>query len=133
MIELAPETILRIGGMNASLDELKPGMTVPLEFGSGGDTVHAIETEAEASQILKGELQAIDLTKNELLLSTETEDDEIVDRRLKIDTSIVLQSTGKGIPVADLRKGCSVTIRLDDDGQTNKAMNVVFPELDEDE
>ena len=133
MIELAPETILRIGGMNASLDELKPGMTVPLEFGSGGDTVHAIETEAEASQILEGELQAIDLTKNELMLSTETEDDEIVDRRLKIDTSIVVQSMGKGIPVADLRKGCSVTIRLDDDGQTIKAMNVDFPELDDDE
>jgi RNA polymerase sigma factor (sigma-70 family) len=132
MIELAPETILRIGGMNASLDELKPGMTVPLEFGSEGESVHAIETEAESSQILEGELQAIDLSTKELILSTETEDDRIVDRRLKIEPSIVARSMGKIIPLEDLRKGCCMKIRLDDDGKTIKGMNVEFPEADDD-
>ncbi|MCU0719351.1 MAG: sigma-70 family RNA polymerase sigma factor [Pirellula sp.] len=131
MIKLAPETILRIGGMNASLNELKPGMTIPLEFGSEGDAVHAIEAEAEASQILEGELLAIDLSKGELILSTETEDDSIVDRRLKIEPSIVARSMEKVIPLEDLRKGCCLRIRLDDDGQTIKGMNVEFPEADD--
>ncbi len=120
LIELAPETILRIGGMNAALEELKPGMTVPIEFGSDGNVVHAIETEAEASRIVEGELQAIDLSKNELILATETEDDRIIDRRLRFDTSVIARSKGRIIPLEDLRKGSVLKVRLDDDGRTIK-------------
>lgn len=132
LIELAPETILRIGGMNAALEELKPGMTVPIEFGSDGNVVHAIETEAEASRIVEGELQAIDLSKNELILATETEDDRIIDRRLRFDTSVIARSKGRIIPLEDLRKGSVLKVRLDDDGRTIKGMNIEFSGMEDD-
>ncbi len=131
LVELAPSAILRIGGMNASLDELKPGMTVPLELGPSANTVHAIETDADPHTILEGELLTINLSEQEVIITTETEDDKIVDRRFKIDKSTTLQSQGETIPLEKLCKGWHLKVRLSDDEQTIKAIKVLHAESDD--
>ncbi len=91
---LSPETIVRIGGMPASRDELRPGMSIPLEFDKNGGIVHAIEVEGESDQFVCGELLSIDAQSMRLTLSIDDETDIPKQRNFELDSSVVVVAGG---------------------------------------
>lgn len=131
VFEMSPEAIVRIGGMPASREDLKPGMSVPLEFGHTGIAVHAIETQADDAQVIEGELAAIDLVNKEIVLAKEDENDQVIQRVLSVDGSALLSSDGKAIQLDNLRLGCILKLRLDETGRSVKVLKAELPETDD--
>lgn len=131
-IEISPEAIVRIGGLPASQEDLRPGMSVPLEFGHAGIAVHAIETQADDTEIFEGELSAIDLLKKEIVLTTENEDDQVIQRVLRVDNSALLSSGGSPMQIDDLKLGCKLKLRLDETGRSIRALKAEPKGMNED-
>jgi len=82
---------------------------------------------------VEGELKSIVPSKRELIVTIETEDDQIIDRKLTIDSHAIVQSEGRSIAVENLKMGCFLKVRVSDDGETVKAMLVDFPDCEHDD
>lgn len=129
---LSPETIVRIGGMPATRDELRPGMSIPLEFDKNGKIVHAIEVEGESDQFIYGELLSIDAQSNRLTLSIDDETDIAKQRDFELASSVVVVAEGVNVKLLELSKGSILKLRLAADKLIVKSIRVEFvPEAGE--
>lgn len=134
-VELAPDAILRIGGLPAARDELRPGMQVPLEFGKDGKRVHAIEAEAAENRLIDGRLVEVAAGGDGLVVSREAEEGEgaaEIRQSLAVSAETPVTLDGKPAKLADLRPGSTLKLRLADDGRTIRAIQAVAPEADDD-
>jgi RNA polymerase sigma factor (sigma-70 family) len=133
-VELAPDAILRIGGLPATRDDLKPGMQVPLEFGRGGKLVNAIEAEAAENSVIDGELLEVDAKGNKLVFGREENDEgQPVQQSFAITVATIITLDGKPAKLVDLKRGLSLKLRLADDGQSIRAIKAMSPERDDDD
>jgi RNA polymerase sigma factor (sigma-70 family) len=132
-VELAPDAILRIGGLRATRDDLKPGMQVPLEFGRDGKLVNAIEAEAPENSLVEGELLEVDAAGNKLVFGGEGEDDKPVQQSFTINAETIITLDGKPAKLADIKKGSLLRLRLSDDGKSIRVIKATSPELDDDD
>lgn len=132
-VELAPDAILRIGGLPATRGDLKPGMQVPLELGRDGKLVNAIEAEAADNTLIDGELREVDANGNKLVFGREENNDgQPVQQSFAITAETLITLDGKPAKLADLQRGSSLKLRLADDGQTIRAIKAMSPEADDD-
>ena len=131
-VELAPDAILRIGGLPATRDDLKPGMQVPLEFGRDGKLVNAIEAEAAENSLIDGEV--IEATAGNMLVigREENDDGQPVQQAFAVAAETIITLDAKPAKLTDLRKGSWLTLRLSDDGQSIRAIKATSPEPDDD-
>lgn len=128
-VELAPDAILRIGGLPANRSDLKPGMQVPLEFGRDGKLVNAIEAEAAENTLIEGELLEVDATGSKLVFGREDNDDGLpTQQSFAITAETILTLDGKLAKLADLKRGSSLKLRLSADGHAIRAIQAVSPE-----
>ncbi len=125
-LRLSPETIVRIGGMPASRDELRPGMSVPVEFGKDGEIVHAIEIEVEgdSKQFINGELLSIDSQDNRLTLLIDDETDIPMQQEFRIDEAVAVVADGEKIRLQELHKGSMLKLRLASDEPIVRSIRV---------
>lgn len=131
--QLAPDAIVRIGGVPAYPDELKPGMVVPLEFSRDGKTVNAIEVEGAPGQLVEGEIVSIDAGASVVHLRTELDGDETAVLILKLPPDSLILLDRRPARPADLRPGCDVVARLDEAKTAIRALRATSPEADEGE
>lgn len=133
-VELAPDAILRIGGLPANRSDLKPGMQVPFEFGRDGKLVNAIEAEAAENSLIEGELLDVDATGNKLVFGREDNDDgQPTQQTFAVTPEALITKDGKPAKLADLTRGCPLRLRLSDDGQTIRAIKAASPEAENDQ
>lgn len=131
-VKLAPDAILRIGGLRASRADLKPGMQVPLEFGRDGKLVNVIEAEAAEGTLIDGELLEVDTNDNKLLLYREECDDGQPTRQsFTISAEAIITLDGKPAKLVDLQRGSSVKLRLSNDGRELRAISALTPEAED--
>jgi RNA polymerase sigma factor (sigma-70 family) len=131
-VELAPDAILRIGGLPAARSDLKPGMQVPLEFGRDGKLVHAVEAEAAENTVIDCELLEVDPIGNKLVFSREESDDGQPARQpFAISAEPIITLDGKPVKLADLKRGSWLTLRLSDEGHVVRAIRAVSPEVED--
>ena len=123
-LRLSPQTIVRIGGMPASRDELRPGMSVPVEFGKDGEIVHAIEIEGDSKQFIHGELFSIDSQDNRLTLLIDDETDIPMQQEFQIDKEVVVVADGEEIQLQELHKGSMLRLRLSSDEPIVRSIRV---------
>lgn len=132
-VELAPDAILRIGGLPANRSDLKPGMQVPLEFGRDGKLVNAIEAEAAENTLIEGELLEVDATGNKLVFGREDNDDgQPVQQSFAITAETIITLDSKPAKLADLKRGTSLKLRLSGDGHAIRAIQAASPEAEDD-
>jgi RNA polymerase sigma factor (sigma-70 family) len=132
-VELAPDAILRIGGLPATRSDLKPGMQVPLEFGRDGKLVNAIEAEAAENALILGELLKVEPNGETLVVGSEDhEDGQPTRQSIAITTEAIITLDGKPAKLADLKQGSSLTLRLSDDGRGIRVIKATSPESDDD-
>ena len=130
-VELAPDAILRIGGLPAARVDLKPGMQVPLELDRAGRRVNAIEAEAAENTLIEGELLEIDLPANRLIVGREDNDDGLPARQsLEITGETLILVDGKPAKPGDLQPGSQLKLRLTDDLRSIRAVSATHPELE---
>ncbi len=132
-VELAPDAILRIGGLPANRSDLKPGMQVPLEFGRDGKLVNAIEAEAAENTLVDGELLEVDANGNKLVFGREDNDEgQPTQQTFTITTETIITLDCKPAKLADLPRGCSLKLRLSDDGHIIRVIKAASPEVEDD-
>jgi hypothetical protein len=133
-VELAPDAILRIGGLPATRGDLMPGMEVPLEFGRDGKFVNGIEAEpGESEAIIPGRLLEVDAAAKQIKMDREEGDeDQPIQQSFKITTETIIRLDGKPAKLVDLRPGCTIRLRLSDDGSSVRAIGAASPEPDDD-
>jgi RNA polymerase sigma factor (sigma-70 family) len=125
-VELAPDAILRIGGLPATVEDLEPGMTLPLEFGRDGQRVHAIEAGGDERLRLAGILQQIDAEKQELvILRDDGEEEERVTKTYAVTPRTIFVMDQQTLMLEGLRAPADVEVRLAPDGRTIRALRVV--------
>ncbi len=133
-VELAPDAILRIGGLPATRGDLKPGMKVPLEFGRDGKLVNAIEAEAAENTLIEGELIEVDANGNKLVFGREENDEgQPIQQSFTITAETIITLDGKPAKLTDLKRGSSLKLRLSDDGHSIRAIKATSPEPDDDD
>ncbi|MGL5095233.1 MAG: hypothetical protein ACRDD1_06570, partial [Planctomycetia bacterium] len=134
-VELAPDAVLRIGGLPAVRADLKPGMTVPLEFGRDGKLVNAIEADAAEGTMIEGEFLASKDSAVELTVEVDDANgvEKEVRRTFTLDADAVIRLDGKPAKPADLKPGSWVELRLSGPGGTIRSLNADSPEPDDDE
>lgn len=131
-VELAPDAILRIGGLPANRSDLKPGMQVPLEFGRNGKLVNAIEAEAAENTLIDGELLEVDANGNKLVFSREENDDGHATQQSFAGTpETIITLDDKPAKLANLKRGCSLKLRLSGDGHALRAIVAASPEAED--
>ena len=132
-VELAPDAILRIGGLPANRSDLKPGMQVPLEFGRDGKLVNAIEAEAAENVLIDGELLEVDANGNTLVFGREDNDEgQPTQQSFAITADTIITLDGKPATLSDLKRGSSLKLRMSDDGHAIRAIKAGSPEAEED-
>ncbi len=132
-VELAPDAILRIGGLPAERGDLKPGMQVPLEFGRDGKLVNAIEAEAAENTLIDGELLEVEVDGNKLVFGREENDEGLpVQQSFTITAETIITLDGKPAKLVDLKRGSSLKLRLSDDGHAIRAIKAASPEAEDD-
>lgn len=130
--QLAPDAILRIGGLPATRDDFQAGMEVPLELAEDGRTVHAIEAEADPRTIIVGSLVSIDVAAGTAMIETEDENDTLIKIPLKIDAKAVVEVDGKRADVSAILPGSEVVLRTTTDRSSIRALRATSPEPDDD-
>ncbi len=130
--QLAPDAILRIGGLPATRDDFQAGMEVPLELAEDGRTVHAIEAEADPRTIIVGSLVSIDVAAGTAMIETEDENDTLIRIPLKIDAKAVVEVDGKRADVSAILPGSEVVLRTTTDRSSIRALRATSPEPDDD-
>lgn len=133
-VELAPDAIVRIGGLPATRSDLKPGMQIPLEFGRDGKVVNAIEAEAAEKTVIDGELLEVDANGSKLVFGREESDDgQPVQQSFTITAETIITLDGKPAKLAELKRGSSLKLRLADAGKAIRVIQATSPEPDDDE
>lgn len=128
-VVLAPNAILRIGGLPATRSDLKPGMQAPLEFSRDGKLVNAIEADAAENSLIAGEFLEIDAQGQTLSFHPEGDESEEPCRKsIAISPDLIMTVDGKPAKVTDLKKGAWLTLRLSDDGASIRAIKANSPE-----
>lgn len=130
--QLAPDAILRIGGLPATREDFTPGMQVPLELAEDGQTIHAIEAEADPQTILVGSLVAVDAAAGTVMVETEDDNDTLIKVPLKIDSKALIEVDGKRSDLVSVRPGSEVILRTTIDRSTVRAIRATSPEADDD-
>lgn len=132
-VELAPDAILRIGGLPANCSDLKPGMQVPLEFGRDGKLVNAIEAEAAENVLIDGALLEVDANGNKLVFGREDNDEgQPTQQSFAITADTIITLDGKPAKLSDLKRGSSLKLRMSDDGHAIQAIKAGSPEAEDD-
>lgn len=132
-VELAPDAILRIGGLPADRSDLKPEMLVPLEFGRDGKLVNAIEAEAAENTLMDGELLEVDETASKLMFGREDNDDgQPTQQTFAVTPETIINLDGKPAKLAQLPRGASLRLRLSDDGHAIRVIQAASPEAEDD-
>lgn len=127
-VELAPDAVLRIGGLPATRGDLKPGMQVPLEFGRDGKLVNAIEAEAEDNTLLEGRfLEEVNGTIH--MDQEDGEEGQLVRHTLSATAETIVLMDGKPAKIADLKRGASIRLRVSSDGNSVRAIKAISPSL----
>ena len=125
-VELAPDAILRIGGLPATRSDLKPGMQVPLEFGRDGKLVNAIEAEAAENTLVDSELLEVDANGNKLVFGREENDEgQPTQQSFTINAETIITLDGKPAKLSDLKKGSSLRLRLSNDGHSIRVIKAI--------
>ncbi len=130
--QLAPDAILRIGGLPATREDFSSGMEVPLELADDGETIHAIEAEANPQTIIMGSIVGIDPKAGTVIVETEDDNDTLIKVPLKIDGNAVIEVDGKRSEVVSVLLGSEVILRTTADRSSVRAMRVTSPEKDDD-
>lgn len=131
-IVLAPDAIVRIGGLPASRNDLKPGMRVPLEFGRDEGRVNAVEAEADDKSLRWGELVSFDEKTGKLVLRGEGDNDQPIDYSLTMSAETLILLDNKPALPADLKPGAQLLLRLGE-GNTIRALKATSPEPEEED
>ncbi len=132
-VELAPDAILRIGGLPATRSDLKPGMQVPLEFGRDGKLVNAIEADAAEASLIDGELLEVNANGLKLVFGREDNDDgQPTQQSFAVTAETIITLDGKPAKWADLQRGSSLKLRLSDDGHAIRAIKASSAEVEDD-
>ncbi len=126
-LQLSRDTIIRLGDMAATREDLLPGMSVPLEFDSEAKVVHAIEAELDPKLVIEGELLHIDLPNSKLLVLTEDESDQLVQRNCSLSEAALCTRDGKTIHIQDLEIGSVIKLRLAPNNEVVRSVVVVSP------
>ena len=133
-VELAPDAILRIGGLPATRGDLKPRMQIPLEFGRDGKLVNAIEVEAAENTFIEGELLEVDANGSKLGYGRDDNDEgQPVQHSFTITAETIITLDGQPAKLADLKQRSSLVLRLYDDGFTVRAIKAISSEADDDD
>ncbi len=127
-----PDAIVRIGGLPASRDDLKPGMRVPLEFGRDEGRVNAVEAEADDKSLRWGELISFDEKTGKLVLRGEGDNDQPIDYSLTMSAETLILLDNKPALPADLKPGAQLLLRLGE-GNTIRALKATSPEPEEED
>jgi hypothetical protein len=130
---LAPDAILRIGGLPATREDFSSGMEVPLELADDGKTIHAIEADADPQTIIMGSVVVIDAVAGTVIVETEDDNDTLIKVPLTIDVKAVIEVYGKRSELGSVRPGSEVILRTTTDRSTVRAMRATSPEKDDDE
>ena len=130
--QLAPDAILRIGGLPATREDFSSGMEVPLELADNGKTIHAIEAEADPQTIVVGSIVSIDAAAGTFIVVTEDENDTVIKVPLKIDGKAVIEVDGKRSELVSVLAGSEVILRTTTDRSSVRAIRATSPEADDD-
>jgi len=133
-VELAPDAILRIGGLPATRADLKPGMHVPLEFSRNGKIVNAIEAEAPEKTLIAGQILEVDANGSKISIGLDDGDDgQLVRISVFVTAETIISLDGKAAKLADLKVGSSILLRVSDDGHSSvQAIKATSLEPDDD-
>ena len=132
-IELAPDVIVRIGGLPATREDLNPGMEVELEFGRDGKFVHAITSEAAEELMFEGQLTGMNNDNTRIFLEKECDDEQITTRSFTITPETIVWVDLKPAKLADLKSEMWLVVRLSEDGNTVRAIKATTPEPEDDD
>ena len=130
--QLAPDAILRIGGLPATREDFASGMEVPLELADDGKTIHAIEAEADPQTIIMGSIVAIDAAAGTVVVETEGDNDTLIKIPLKIDSKAAIEVDGKRSELGSVLPGSEVILRTTADRSSVRAIRATSPEADDD-
>lgn len=126
--ELPKDLIIRIGGLPASLADLRPEMVIPLEISLKGKKVNAIEAEAKPGEILTGQLLNLELKENKIEFAAEENDDgQLLARWLPLAPDAIIMVDEKIGKKQDIKIHSDVQIRLSPDGKTIRAIKATSP------
>ena len=131
-VELAPDAILRIGGMPAARADLKPGMEVELEFGRDGKFVHAITSEVAEHLMFEGELTERNADNTGISIEKECDDEQLT-RRFTLTPETIVWLDLKPAELVDLKKEMWVAVRLSEDGTTVRAIKATTKEPEDED
>lgn len=125
-VRLAQDAILRIGGLPANRNDLRPGMRVPLEMSGNGNLVNAIEADTEL--MITAQLLHVDVLGETIRVRIEEDEEPASELSLKVlpDTSMTVE--GKPVKLADLKPGSEVVIRLSEGRDLVRAMRATMPD-----
>ena len=132
-VELAADAILRIGGLPATRDDLKPGMQVPLEFGRDGKRINAIEAEANDKALIDGELVEIRGDGTLTIGREENDEGQPVSQTLKTTAETIITLDGKPAKLSDLKQRSAIKLRLSEDGMSIRAIKATSPGPDDEQ
>jgi RNA polymerase sigma factor (sigma-70 family) len=133
-VDLAPDAILRIGGLPATRGDLKPGMEVPLEFGRDGKLVNAIEAEAAEHSVIEGELLEVNADTGKInVYREEGPEGQPIQQSFTITADTIIWLDDRATKLVDLKPFASILLRLSDDGRSVRAIRAKSPEPDDDE
>ena len=132
-VELAPDAILRIGGLPAAREDLKPGMEVELEFGRDGKFVHAITSEAAEHLMFEGELTELNADNARISIENESDDEQTTTRSFTLTPETIVWLDLKPAKLSDLKREMWVVVRLSDDGNTVRAIKATTPDPEDDD
>ncbi len=132
-VELAPDVIVRIGGLPATREDLNPGMEVELEFGRDGKFVHAITSEAAEELMFEGQLTGMNNDNTRIFLEKECDDEQITTRSFTITPETIVWVDLKPAKLADLKSEMWLVVRLSEDGNTVRAIKATTPEPEDDD
>lgn len=129
---LAEGVIVRIGGLPANPDDLRPGMRVPLEFSASGRTVNAIESDDRA-HIVQADIVLVDAPANVIKIRREVEDDQLIEEFVTVAANALVRVDGQPAKLADVLPKSEATLRLSPDRGLVRALLATSPEKDDDE
>ncbi len=132
-VQLAKDAILRIGGLPANRNDLRPGMRVPLEMSGNGKVVNAIEADGDSELMISAQLVSVDVSGETIRVRVEDDDELAMELSLKISADSSMTVDGKLVKLADLKPGSDVMIRLSESRDVVRALRATVPEDEDNE
>jgi RNA polymerase sigma factor (sigma-70 family) len=130
-VRVAPDAILRIGQLSATLEDFHPGMEVPLEFGPDGATVNAIEVEASQGSLVDGKIAALDAKSGVIHLQRDSGvSDGSPPGGYQVTPRTLMLLDGRPAEISELRPDAVIRMRLSADGRSVRALHAQTPSGD---